>query len=57
MKILPSILDIVTNFIDLVFSFYIRAQWRRQNLLRVAKAVNYVVGHSRRTLGPGSAAA
>ena len=57
MSILPSILDIVTNFNVLVFSFYIRAQWRRQDLLRGAKAGKYVAGHSRRTLGPGSAAA
>ena len=30
---LPSILDIVTHFIVLVVSFYIKAQWRRQDLL------------------------
>ena len=56
-SILPSILEIVTNFIVIVFSFYIRAQWRRQDLLQGVKAGNYVMGHSRRTLGSGSAAA
>ena len=56
-SILPRILEIVTNFIAIVFSFYIRAQWRRQDLLQGANDGNYVMGHSRRTLGSGSAAA
>ena len=52
MSTLTSNLDNVADFIVLVKSFYIRAQWRRQDLLHgVGKAGNYVMGHSRRISG------